>query len=385
MPKHIVIVLQQCGGRSIGLNAVTRAKYFSKFNRVTVVSDSFPDEFPDCVHKVIVTPRTFNYLRRYCHVPNDFSFAMAARRAVKKLHDESPVTFVLCHSYSLAWFVGHYMEKKYSTNSGMFMHGHIFSRPKGTYDSRIRSYYGWLAPKCYGSTNLIFALSNDQKNLAIRAGANESRVVVCPNGIDNSDIGITDGMVRSRFSSGNPKGALNILFVGRSGPEKGLDILIKACRLLNESGVEFRLKVICADAINPKVSEQISRGNLDQVAILEGPVKRAELGRYYMDADILCVPSIDEPFGNVVIEGMLAGCLVIGSETGGICDIIEDGITGILTTRGSANALARKLIECDDNWKSCEIIAAQGARSVRKNYGWDGVLEKMQYEIDRSF
>lgn len=50
--------------------------------------------------------------------------------------------------------------------------------------------------------------------------------------------------------------------------------------------------------------------------------------------DILCMCSDREAFGLSTVEGMLSGCLIIGTNTGGTTEILEDGTTGLLYAQG---------------------------------------------------
>ena len=84
---HIAIVCPACGGAgSVAGVALHHSRELSKFFRVTLVSDSFPDAGLPGVEFLRVTPRRFDYLRRYCHVPNEYSFARAVWDKLEIMH-----------------------------------------------------------------------------------------------------------------------------------------------------------------------------------------------------------------------------------------------------------------------------------------------------------
>lgn len=379
---HMVIVLPTCGGRTIGQHAVTRAQYFARKYRVTIISDVFPEEFPDAVARITVSPLTFNFLFRFCHVPNDLAFALAARKKLKQLDSFQPVSFVLCHSYSLTHYVGRYMKQKYSVRYGMFMHGDIFTRPTGTYDRRITSYYRWLAPGCYRDADLIFSLSKEQMRLAIKAGSVKGKVKLAPNGIELDKLGITHEMISNsdvlRFS----KNTIKLLYVGRCTPEKGFHILIDACEQLLDLGHDFHLQVVGGGGMSESDLKRITDGALTKNITLTTTVPRHQLGKYYLGSDFLCVPSIDEPFGNVVLEGMIAGCVVIGSDTGGIPDIIESGQTGYLFPPGNSNELTARIVECAADKHTCARMAAAAKSHSQSQFSWENILKRMEKDIE---
>ena len=370
MSFHIVIALPACRGRTIGENALKRADSLSKYFRITIISDSFPDSVPANIECKRVHPNQFNYLRRYCHVPNELSFVFSVRKLLEELYLLNPFDFILCHSYTLTKFVGQYFNKKQGTHFGMFMHGHIFTRPKGTYDPRITAFYKWLAPSCYKQADLIFALSPAQKKLAIQSGADSNKVLITPNGIDVEDIGIKEQDVKKYRMFDRKRKEIKILYVGRLGIEKGVHILLHACHQLMLKKVKFILILVGG---GPQEKEIINLAkNLDLMNNIEfvGSVNRFNLGEYYINADVLCVPSLSEPLGNVILEGMIAGCPVIGSNIDGIPFIIEDNVSGYLVPPGDPNKLSEVIGEIANDRKRSKIIAEAGRKMVKEKFVW---------------
>ena len=382
MSFHIVIALNSCRGRTIGSYALRRAEYLAKYFRVTLISDSLPDVIPENIEYRLVSPKQYNYLRRYCHVPNDLSFAFSVRKSLEELYLINPFDFILCHSYTLTKFVGQYFNKKQGTHFGMFMHGHIFARPKGTYDSRVTAFYKWIAPSCYKEADLIFALSPAQKKLAIQAGADSDKVLITPNGIDAEDIGIKEQDVKKSRLFDRKRKELSILYVGRFGIEKGVHILLHACHQLMLKKAKFILTLVGG---GPQEKEIINLAkNLDLMNNIEfvGSVNRYNLGEYYINADVLCVPSLSEPLGNVILEGMIAGCPVVGSNIEGIPFIIEDNVNGYLVPPGDPNKLSEVIGEIANDRKRSKIIAEAGRKMVKQKFVWSKINNYIYSKID---
>jgi glycosyltransferase involved in cell wall biosynthesis len=78
--------------------------------------------------------------------------------------------------------------------------------------------------------------------------------------------------------------------------------------------------------------------------IFIGNVERNRLVNYYRESDICAVPSLYENFPNSVLEAMSCGRAVVASDTGGIPEVIEDGVSGLLVKTGDAHELAEKII-----------------------------------------
>jgi len=115
--------------------------------------------------------------------------------------------------------------------------------------------------------------------------------------------------------------------VRRERPLKGVPQLVEAAEILGRSprgrGVDF---VIVGELL-PATLERAAR--LSNVHCL-GVRERDELADIYASADIAVVPSTWEGFGFTVLEAMASGLAVVASRTGGIVDLIEHGVSGVL-------------------------------------------------------
>jgi len=379
---HIVIALSQCRGRTIGENALARAKELAKFYCVTVISDSFPDARPEGVKYLKVTAPKFNFLRRFCHVPNEVGFAFSVRKGLRKLEREGALDFVLCHGYTLTRFVGRYHKKEFGARYGMFMHGHIFTRPGGTYDPRVTWFYRSIARACYREADLIFSLSPAQRMLAIGAGANADRVVVSPNGIHPTDIDISGSTVKKCNEVLLRSASLKILYVGRFGVEKGVEILLEACGILSSWNIDYSVTLLGDGAYFRDMVALADRTGISDRVMFIGHMPRQELGAYYRAADILCVPSLDEPLGNVVLEGLISGCLVLGSEVGGIRFILTNGVDGYLVPPGDPVKLAEKFRFISENQEESALLGRRGREMALRRFKWTEIVTDMRQAIE---
>ena len=82
------------------------------------------------------------------------------------------------------------------------------------------------------------------------------------------------------------------------------------------------------------------------------------------DCDVLVLPSLQEPFGRSVIEAMALGTPVVASRVGGIPEIIDDGVHGLLTRPGDPEALARALAALQDPKNKRMIKADDSLKTV---------------------
>ncbi|WP_426168657.1 glycogen synthase [Microbacterium sp. DWRC1-3] len=125
----------------------------------------------------------------------------------------------------------------------------------------------------------------------------------------------------------------SVVFVGRITRQKGLPYLLQAARLLPP---EVQL-VLCAGAPDtPEIMAEVQEGvrllqqNRDGVIWIERMLPRDELSAILTAATTFVCPSIYEPLGIVNLEAMACGAAVVGTATGGIPEVVADGVTGRL-------------------------------------------------------
>ncbi len=134
----------------------------------------------------------------------------------------------------------------------------------------------------------------------------------------------------------------DILFVGRLVSDKGPGLVLEAATLLAKQGLRPSITMTGAGPEAEALQTQSQQLQLQDQVQFTGPKRGEELGRLMNAHRILVVPSIwAEPFGIVALEGLASGCVVIGSEQGGLKDAI--GACGLVFPNGNADALAKAL------------------------------------------
>ena len=244
--KHITIACPDSGsGSSVATVAVKQARELTKyFGMVSLISESFSEELYQTVRQVKVEPRKYDYLRRFCHVPNEYSFVRSVRKSLEKLHAEYTISLLICQGHGLAALAAAPLKKKYGIPYALVTHGDIFERPKRTYDLRLTAFYKCVTPLAYRNADLVIALSPYMAEWATKGGANPNTVKIIPNGIDPEDIGI-NLKENSTFSTlNNSNRPLRLLYVGSLTVPKGVDILISACALMKKREIAFSLNII---------------------------------------------------------------------------------------------------------------------------------------------
>ncbi|MEE2745809.1 MAG: glycosyltransferase family 4 protein, partial [Pseudomonadota bacterium] len=162
-------------------------------------------------------------------------------------------------------------------------------------------------------------------------------------------------------SSGLPK---RVLFVGAASIRKGIPWLLKAIEPL-QTEVECHLVGPIDGIIKDKYASQFP-ANL----IVRGPLSRVDILREFREADIFCLPSVEEGFPLSLLQAMASGlpCVVTNEASGGI---IEDNINGIVVASKDSIALegALKLLVADEQLR--REFAIKSRRDVETGFSWN--------------
>ncbi len=167
-----------------------------------------------------------------------------------------------------------------------------------------------------------------------------------------------------------------LLYVGRLTEKKGVCYLIDAMPMVLAKYPKAKLLIVGDGELADSLMRQVCQLSLKDQILFAGSIPNKNLPDYYAAADIFIGPSSEtddgdnEGFGLTFVEASMSGCLVIGTDTGGIGDIIKDGVTGFLVPQKDAGALAEKIIYTLANRGKMEEIARKGRARCRGKYDW---------------
>jgi len=175
-----------------------------------------------------------------------------------------------------------------------------------------------------------------------------------------------------------------ILGVGSLYAKKGFHVLLSACALLRQHGIEFRC-VIIGDGYERKRLEGLIRelGLAGSVELL-GYLSLSELREWYYRATVLAMPSVVSPEGEtdglptVVIEALASGLPVVGTETAGIPEAIRDGLNGFLVPADAPEPLADRIQTLLERQDLRESFASQGRRLIEQGFNLERKVERLR-------
>jgi glycosyltransferase involved in cell wall biosynthesis len=138
-------------------------------------------------------------------------------------------------------------------------------------------------------------------------------------------------------------GPLRVLAAGRLIPRKGLDRLLRAARVATDRGARLTLELVGSGPAEPELRSLAAELEID--VEFDGFVDQADLPARYAAADAFAFPTLDDPFGFVLLEAMAAGLPAVASPlAGATADLIEDGQNGLVAHPDDSDTMASALV-----------------------------------------
>jgi len=245
----------------------------------------------------------------------------------------------------------------------------------------------------YENAAAVIAVSAGMRNDILRSypAVDPAKVRVIHNGIDverwrpvrNPEFLASIGMDPDRPS---------VVFVGRITRQKGLPYLLQAARRLP---AEVQL-ILCAGAPDtPEIMAEVQEGvrllqeTRDGVIWIERMLPRDELSAILTAATTFVCPSVYEPLGIVNLEAMACGAAVVGTATGGIPEVVADGVTGRLVPieqvqdgtgtpvdpEKYVSDLAAVLTEVASDPATARVYGEAGRERAKSEFSWGAIAD----------
>jgi glycosyltransferase involved in cell wall biosynthesis len=179
-----------------------------------------------------------------------------------------------------------------------------------------------------------------------------------------------------------------LLFVGRLVKRKGVNVLLRAVKIL-ESDSRLTVRIVGGGPELEALKRLSESLGVDRRVKFDGVVTAARIDELFRQCDALVLPAIitesgdTEGLGVVLIEAMGYGKPVIASSAGGIVDIVKAGETGLLVVPGDPDSLADAITHAMDEPDALSELAERGAAFAGSAFGWEAIVDKLSdvYEL----
>ena len=227
-------------------------------------------------------------------------------------------------------------------------------------------------------TNRFIAISQAIKEDLLDMHIPADKIQVIHSGLDVSKFTSTQNpdMIRQQFGLDSDR--LTFTMVARFHPVKGLRYFLQAARLLLDAGIKAQFLLIGEGLYRPELEAQVRDLGIDSFVHMPGYYRQVE--DVYRISDVLCVPSLMEGLGLVILEAMYFGVPVIASSVGGIPELIEDGKSGILIPPADVQACYNAMYKLAGNQDLAQSLTWQGKERVK-----DFTIENMARQVEECY
>lgn len=251
----------------------------------------------------------------------------------------------------------------------------------------------WMEKTAILDADAVIAVSHGTRADILRAypQIDPERIHVIYNGIDLTEYqktADTAALIKYGVDPTRPY----VLFVGRITRQKGVTHLVDAIRYMPADAQV----VLCAGAPDtPEIAAEM-RLNVEEartfnptIVWIEKMVTKPEAIQLYSNASVFCCPSVYEPFGIINLEAMACRAPVVASATGGILEVVVDGVTGYLVPFEQdpvttfpldpdqfARDLAAKLTDLLDDPEKARRFGEAGRKRVEETFAWSAIADQ---------
>ncbi len=251
----------------------------------------------------------------------------------------------------------------------------VVSSEQNIYNVKARAPFRWVERRLSGWTDRIIACSNEVREHLIReVGINPLKVVVVPNAVDTNVFFPIRKQSPLLAKVGNVRRELGIRdedvvigSVGHMSPQKGHTFLVAAMPSVLRRYPRAKFIFVGKGGLRSQLEKQARDLGVEEAIRFAGIRKDVPVVLNCLDVFVL--PSLWEGFGTAIIEALACGVPVVATRVGGIPEIVEHGVDGLLVPPGRARALAESILRLLDNPSLRADMIYRGLRNVMGRFG----------------
>jgi glycogen synthase len=234
----------------------------------------------------------------------------------------------------------------------------------------MRMLEGWMLRRA----GAVVVISQQLAEEVVSRGVARSKVFHVPNGVDVATFAPMAADETLRREHGL-EGKVVFGFVGGFHSYEGLDILVRAFAILAAQAPQAHLLLVGDGPAKAAVCAEVRRFGVEAQVVVAGPVAHVDARRWYSLCDVLVYPRRASRLTELTtplkpLEAMAMGKIVVGSDVGGLRELIRTGETGLLCRPGDAEALGSLLKDITQQLHCRSALGAAARRWVCAERDW---------------
>ncbi len=220
----------------------------------------------------------------------------------------------------------------------------------------------------FNKATRVICLTRSDAAEIMKLGCPTKKLRIVPNAVDTE-----------LFRPSTDEDENSVVWVGRFVPEKGLNFLIKAARIMTRTTrtTKARFVFVGYGPLKGELQALVSSLGLANTIKFVGPLERDQIADVLARASVFVLPSLKEGMPLSLLEAMSSGRPVVTSRVGGMSEIITHGETGLLVTPGDSEALARAIETILGDADLRKKLGRNARNLVMAKYNWKSVLRAL--------
>lgn len=313
------------------------------------------------IHRLFVrgTPRKIRF----------FSWLWRGRKYLRSLLASENIDILHWHGL----FNDSYLTKLVSSDCAKVFTNHSSTYLRMLSDPLRKTYLKWLL----SHADYIIAPSRELA-LKSRVVQLSGRIKYIPNGVDPNKFNPNIKRRDVRALHAIPEDGLILLCPRRLDPKNGIEYLIRSAPIILEQTKKVYFLIVGnGNAAHKEYLEGLARERgLGNHVIFAGSVENAEMPQYYIDSDVIILPSLVEATSIAGIEAMACARPVIGTNTGGLPEILIDGENGLLVSPADPRALAQAILALLKDEVKRKRMGLRGRELAVSRFDWRVIAQK---------
>ncbi len=220
------------------------------------------------------------------------------------------------------------------------------------------------------------------KRWLVSDGYDEDKIVVIGNGIDLRQFSVTMPQADLRGDLGMAPGTPVVLLVSRLVPRKGVEHFLDAAARIVPQMPHVRFVIVGGQGpdttYRAAMERYAARVGVARHVVFTGP--RRDIPSLMAQATVSVLPSLSEGLSNVLLESMAVGAPVVATRVGGVPEVIEDGVSGLLVPPGHPVALAGAIRRVLEQPGLAARLGATGQQLVLARFSLDRMVSATQQQ-----
>ena len=271
-----------------------------------------------------------------------------------------------------AFVVNKFVPTIYTAHESRFLIMNEQGNSRGKLRLALKPFQGVLAP----STELL--------NVARELGVSSEKSAFIPNAVDANRFSprVARGSLRSLCNI--PADHLVIFCPRRLVQKNGVDYLIESLHLTRQRFAGTTLVIAGDGPERTKLEARVSELGLQGSVNFLGNQDNQKLPEFYADADIVAIPSLKEATSIAGLEAMASARAVVATNVGGLPEIIDDGVSGLLVPPRDPQALSLAILRLIETPELRNQLGLAARACVEKKFTWDQVANETTKAYERA-